>query len=109
VGSGSLYKRKRFHGLPDQNQDIPWEDTQLKNTVQAEKKREKQGWVVDVDVNFDGGFLHIHVDDDAEIIKNRDQTGQNSDDHERNQSLPYGGRKHVKLGQESTGGRKPSQ
>ena len=49
VRPGSSGQWQRGHGLPDDGQDVPREDPELENAVEAEEEDEEEGGVFDLD------------------------------------------------------------
>jgi hypothetical protein len=88
---------KDADGLLDEDKDVSGVQAELKYSVETEKKNEKQGGIFHSYINFLGGLSHVHVDDDPQVVKHRDEAGQDSDDHQRHKTLSDSRREDIKL------------
>ncbi len=66
---------KDADSLLNEDKDISGVQAELKHSIEAEKKHEKQGGIFHSYINFMSGFSHVHVDDDPQVVKHRDEAG----------------------------------
>jgi hypothetical protein len=107
--TGRKSEREGGNGLLDDEKDIARKDTELEDPIEAKEENKKESGILHIDIDLTPRLPHIHIDDNAEIIKNRDQAGQDTDDDERDKARPDGRAEDIELGQESRSRREPGQ
>ena len=95
----------RLHGVLEEVEEVGGEEADVEGGQCCDEQGNSHGGDGAGQFDLALGLLHVHEDDDAEIVVDRDHGVDNTDDNEGNLAGLDGGAEDVKLGHKARGRR----